>query len=99
MNQQKEMTIILISPILVGFLILIEPIIIILYSKDFLPIYDMILWGALEFFKASSWALGVIFVSWIKTSFFSELSANSIMLILNLMGFYYFGLEGLEFLF
>ena len=98
MNQQSEMTIILISPILVGFLILIEPIIIILYSKDFLPIYEMILWGALGiFFKASSWALGVIFVSKgdVKTLFFSELSTNSIMLILNLMGFYYYGLEGL----
>ena len=58
----------------------------------------MILWAALGiYFKAASWALGVIFISKgdVKTLFLSELSATLIMLILNLAGYKYLGLEGL----
>ena len=98
MNQQSEMTILLIAPILVVFLTFIKPIVIILYSKEFLPINEMILWAALGiYFKAASWALGVIFISKgdVKTLFLSELSATLIMLILNLAGYKYLGLEGL----
>lgn len=98
MNQQSEMTILLIAPILVVFLTFIKPIVIILYSIEFLPINEMILWAALGiYFKAASWALGVIFISKgdVKTLFLSELSATLMMLILNLAGYKYLGLEGL----
>jgi O-antigen/teichoic acid export membrane protein len=98
MNQQSEMTILILAPILVVFLVFINPIIILLYSKEFVPINDMILWAGLGiFFKAASWSLGVIFISRgnVKTLFISELSATLVMLVLNLLGYKYFGLEGL----
>ena len=97
-NQQSEMTILLIAPILVVFLTFIEPIVVILYSTEFLPINEMILWAALGiYFKAASWALGVIFISKgdVKTLLFSEFSATLIMLVLNLAGYKHLGLEGL----
>jgi len=98
MNQQSEMTVLIISPILVIFLVFINPIVIILYSQEFLPINQMILWAALgTYFKAASWALGVIFISKgdVKTLFWSELFATTVMLVLNLIGYKYLGLEGL----
>ena len=98
MNQQSDMTVLIISPILVIFLVFINPMVIILYSQEFLPINQMILWAALGiYFKAASWALGVIFISKgdVKTLFWSELFATSVMLISNLLGYRYFGLEGL----
>lgn len=98
MNQQSEMTILIIAPILIIFLVFINSIIIILYSKEFTPINEMVLWAGLGiFFKAASWALGVIFISKgdVKTLFWSELSATLVMLTFNLLGYNYFGLEGL----
>ena len=98
MNQQSEMTILIIAPILVIFLVFINPLIVLLYSKEFIPINNMILWGGLGvFFKAASWALGVIFISKgdVKTLFWSELLATIVMLMLNLLGYKLFGLEGL----
>jgi len=98
MNQQSEMTVLIISPLLVAFLVFINVIVVILYSQEFLPISEMILWAGLGiFFKAASWALGVIFISNgdVKTLFWSEFSATSVMFVLNLLGYKYLGLEGL----
>jgi O-antigen/teichoic acid export membrane protein len=98
MNQQSEMTVLLIAPILVVFLVFINLIVVILYSNKFLPISEMILWGALGiYFKAASWSLGVIFISKgdVKTLFWSELTATVVMLIFNMLGYYFFKLEGL----
>lgn len=98
MSQQSEMTILIIAPILVAFLVFINAIVIILYSQKFLPISEMILWAALGiYFKAASWALGVIFISKgdVKTLFWSEFAATMVMLSLNLLGYRYLGLEGL----
>lgn len=98
MNQQSEMTVLIISPVLVIFLVFINPVIIILYSQEFLPISQMILWVALGiYFKAASWSLGVIFISKgdVKTLFWSEFVTTSVMLILNLLFYKFLGLVGL----
>lgn len=98
MNQQSEMTLLLISPLLSIFLVFVNLIVVILYSKEFTPIAGMMMWAVFGiYFKAVSWSLGVIFISKgdVKTLFWSELGATSVMLILNLLGYYLLGLEGL----
>ncbi len=92
------MSVLILAPILAIFLVFINVVVIVLYSHKFLPINEMILWAALGiYFKAASWALGVLFISRgdVKTLFWIELVSNVMMLGLNLLGYYYYGLEGL----
>ena len=96
--QQAEIAILILAPILVVFLIFIKQIVILLYSSQFIDVNQMIYWAALGmFFKATTWAIGYILLakSESKIFFFSELVANIYTLLLNVLGYYYYGLEGL----
>ena len=96
--QQAEIAILILAPILVVFLIFIKQIVILLYSSQFIDVNEMIYWAALGmFFKATTWAIGYILLakSESKIFFFSELVANIYTLLLNVLGYYYYGLEGL----
>jgi O-antigen/teichoic acid export membrane protein len=98
MIEQSEMTILIIAPFLVLFLVFIRPIVIILYSEEFLPLVELLLWASVGmFFKAASYALGVIFISKgdVKTLFWSEIVSTCVLFGLNLLGYLYYGLEGL----
>jgi O-antigen/teichoic acid export membrane protein len=97
-NQQSEIAILILAPILVVFLFFIKWVIIFLYSNEFIAINTMIQWAALGmFFKASSWAIGFIFLAKGASNlfFYSELVANIYMLGFNVLGYWYGGLEGL----
>lgn len=98
MIEQSEMTVLIISPFLVLFIVFIRPIIIILYSAEFLPLIELVLWASVGiFFKAASYALGVIFISKgdVKILFWSEIVSTGVLFALNLLGYFYYGLEGL----
>lgn len=97
-NQQAETAILIISPILTIFLIFINFIVTILYSSKFISIAGMIHWAALGmYFKTASWSISYIFPAKgeSKIFFWSEIVANFYMLILNIAGYTYFGLDGL----
>ncbi len=97
-NQQAEIAILILAPILIIFLIFAKWMIILVYTKAFIVISNMIYWAALGiFFKALSWSVGFIFIAKgsTKVFFWSELIGNIYMLILNLVGFHFFGLIGL----
>jgi O-antigen/teichoic acid export membrane protein len=96
-NQQAEISVLLISPILIAFIVFINWIIILLYSRQFVPINDMIYWAALGMlFKAASWAISFLFlVKGGSLFFYNELSANIYILGLNIAGYFFFGLAGL----
>lgn len=97
-NQQAEIALLILAPIIMIFLVFINWMIIILYSKKFIPVNDMILYAALGmFFKATSWAISFIFLAkgTSKLYFWNELLANIYILGLNILGYYYFGLIGL----
>jgi len=86
------------APIVVGFLVFINWAIILLYSSKFIAVNTMVYWAALGmFFKAASWAIAFIFLAkgTSKLFFWNELSGNLYMLILNVSGYYFFGLTGL----
>lgn len=97
-NQQAEIGILILAPILTAFLIFISWIVILLYSSKFTPVNGMIHWAALGmYFKVASWAIGFVFLAKgaSKIFFWSELIANSYLLLFNILGYKYFGLVGL----
>lgn len=98
MNQQAEIAILILSPVIMGFLVFINWVIILLYSTKFIEINNMILYAALGmFFKAASWAIAFIFLAKgsSKLFFWNELTANIYLLAFNILGYKYFGLTGL----
>ena len=97
-NQQAEISILILSPIILIFIVFIKWVVFIFYSKAFLPINLMILFAvAGTLFKAVSWAISFLFLakSSGKLFFWNELIANIYMFAANLVGYYYFGLTGL----
>ena len=97
-NQQAEVAILILAPILVVFITFISWIVILLYSTKFVPVTGMIQWAALGmYFKAASWSIGFIFLAKGASSvfFWSELISNSYILLFNIFGYHFFGLTGL----
>jgi O-antigen/teichoic acid export membrane protein len=97
-NQQADIAILILAPVLCVFLIFINWIVILLYSTEFTPVDEMIHWMALGmFFKAASWSIAFILLAKgaSKLYFYNELISHAYMLGLNLLGYYFLGLEGL----
>jgi len=97
-NQQAEVAVLILAPILAVFLIFINWILVLLYSKEFLAVSGMIHWAALGmYFRAVSWTIAFILLakgaSWLY--FWNELAASLYMLVLNLVGYRFAGLEGM----
>jgi O-antigen/teichoic acid export membrane protein len=98
MNQQAEIAILIMAPIIMVFLVFIRWVVIILYSNKFIAVNDMILWAALGMlFKAASWVIAFILLAKgaSKLFFLNELIGNAYVLGLNVAGYYWMGLAGL----
>jgi len=97
-NQQGEIAVLIISPIISIFLVYINFIVVILYSSRFTGVNGMIHWAALGMiFKAAAWSVGFILLakSASKVYFWNELINNTYMLVFNLVGYKYGGLNGI----
>ncbi len=97
-NQQAEVAILILSPILSLFLIFFNWLIILFYSTKFIPVNGMLQWAALGmYFKAASWSISFILLAKgaSKIFFWNELTANIYLLGLNMLGYKMFGLDGL----
>jgi O-antigen/teichoic acid export membrane protein len=101
-SQQAEMALLLITPIIIFFIMVIKWVIIALYSNEFLQIQSMVVFAASGMlFKAFSWCVSFLFLAKgeSKSFFFNELVANVYSLVFNISGYYYFGLVGLGYAF
>lgn len=97
-NQQAEIALLIMAPILVIFLVFINSAVVLLYSVQFIPVNTMLHWAALGmFFKASSWSIAFIFLAKGSSQlyFWNELIANILLLVLSLVGYHLGGLNGL----
>ncbi len=97
-NQQAEVALLILAPILTVFLVFINFVVLLFYSSRFVAVDSMIHWAALGiFFKAPSWAIAFLFIAKGHTRlfFYNELSANIYMLAFNIIGYKLGGLEGL----
>ena len=97
-NQQAEIAILILAPVLIVFLVFVDWIITILYSFEFIPIKEMIYWAAIGmFFRVAAWVVAFFFIAKgaSKLFFWNELVTNIYTLVLNLVSYYYWGLTGL----
>jgi O-antigen/teichoic acid export membrane protein len=97
-NQQAEISILVLAPLLAVFLIFINWIVIILYSQKFIAVNEMIHWAALGiYFKAASWTVSFILLAKgaSKLFFWNELLSNLYVLGFNILGYRLAGLTGL----
>mgnify|MGYP002859716822 CR=1 FL=1 len=96
-NTQAELTILLLAPLVVAFLVFIKPVIILLYSDKFLPIENMMYWaiGAV-LLQAMGWALSYTLLAKAKPSYFflNELVTTAWGLPIKLLCYKYWGLTG-----
>ena len=97
-NQQAEIAILILGPLITVFIIFISWIIFILYSKDFLPISEMVQWAMLGmFFKASSWSMAFIYLAKGHSKLFllNELIGGTVIFCFNIVGYILGGLTGM----
>ncbi len=97
-NQQAEIATLILAPILIILIVLIKWGLIFLYSNKFLPVETMIQWASVGiFFKTASWALSFVLISKANSKIFivNEFIATIYTLLLNIIGYNFFGLVGL----
>jgi O-antigen/teichoic acid export membrane protein len=97
-NQQAEIAILILAPILMIFFVFIHWIVQLLYSNQFTSITGMIHWAALGmFFKTACWSIGFLYLAKgvSKLFFINELFSNIYALAFNIIGYKYWGLDGL----
>ena len=96
-HTQAELTILLLTPLAVAFIVFCKPVILLLYSNDFLPIEYMMYWsiGAV-LLQAMGWALSYTFLAKAKPVYFflNELVSNAWGLPIKLLFYNYWGLTG-----
>ncbi|MBG6111228.1 O-antigen/teichoic acid export membrane protein [Flavobacterium sp. CG_9.10] len=100
--QQSFISILIITPIIILFLAMIPLIIKIIYTPAFISIIPMVSFGILAMlFRAVSWSMGYILIAKGDSKMFMKtaIGFNILSLILNILGYNYYGLEGLGFSF
>lgn len=101
-NEQAEIMLLLLAPLLVFFILFSDLIIRILYTNDFLSIVTMINCAVVGMlFRAVSWAISFVFVAkgHAKIFFWNELLANIYFFLFNFVGYLLYGLTGIGFAF
>lgn len=98
MNQQGEIGLLILGPLLVVCIVFIPLVVKLLYSEDFLPIENYIIWCSLGMlFKMASWSVSYVFVAKGESRLFMiiESTAAVYTLLLNLFGYKLGGLTGI----
>jgi len=98
-NQQAELAVLIIAPIMLLFLIALPVLIPLLNSKKYLPIVPFTQWMVIGMlFKAANWAIGNVALAKGDTKFyfwFESILGNIVLLISCIAGYYFYGLEGM----
>lgn len=97
-NQQAEMALLILAPLIVAFVLFGKYALVLLYSDEFVPVQQMVAFAAVGvFLRASSWTMGYLLLargeSWFF--FFNELVSNGYFLGLNILGYSLAGFTGL----
>ena len=96
-NEQAEIAILIVAPLMLLFTSFLPVIIKIVYRESFLPIIVFAQWMILGMMlKTASWALSYIIVAKgdNRLFFFTEISASIVVLLLNIGAYTLFGLMG-----
>ena len=97
-NEQAEIAILILSPMIVLLLVFLPFLIRLIYSKEFLAIVPMTRWLLIgSLIKAGAWAISFVFLAKGdgKTFLFNELGINCITLPSYLLGYHFLGIQGI----
>ena len=88
-NQQAEISLLLLAPIIIAFIAYIRVAVVVLYSTKFIPTEGMMYWAmAAMFFKAMAWSMsyGLLAKGDSKVYFWNEFITVCYGLIFNMIG-------------
>lgn len=98
MNQQGEIGILILAPLIMACIVFVPWIVRLLYSERFLGANDYIIWAASGMlFKMASWAISFIFIAKGESKLFmiNETAVNIYSLGLQILGYWLLGLKGI----
>jgi O-antigen/teichoic acid export membrane protein len=98
MNQQGEIGMLILSPLLLGCIVFIPWVVRLLYSDAFLPINDFVIWCCIGMlFKMASWSISYIFLAKGEAKLYmvNETAVGAYRLLFNLLGYRLGGLQGM----
>lgn len=101
-NEQGEIAILILGPILIIFILFLKYLIIILYSSAFVPIVPMLLWSSVGIIiKSTNWCLGYFLLAKAdsKVYFISETISNLTFVIISVIGYKIMKFDGLGYAF
>lgn len=96
-NQQAEVAVLIITPVLLLLMLFMDPVIMVLYTRKFLQMDRMLLFISVGLIlKAATWALGFMILANSNSKVFiiSELVANAYTLGFSMLGYSLSGLTG-----
>lgn len=96
-NDQMQLSIMMLAPLISAFIVFSHLIVIILYSDKFVPVEGMMYWATFAtYFQLFSWALSLTFIakSDFKTLVFTEFTSNLYVIPSQLIGYNIAGLTG-----
>ena len=97
-SQQGEIATMILAPMLTCCLIFMPSVLQILYSDQFLPAIEYISWACLGMMlRLASWVISFLFVAKAESILFmaNELFANAYTLLFSILGYKFWGLQGI----
>lgn len=97
-NQQGELAVLILAPIIISCIILMPFLIRLIYSEEFLPANEYISWAILGLmFKAASFVISYVFLAKAESRLFiiNETITKVYSITLEIFGYYLWGLVGL----
>ena len=97
-NQQAEMVLLILLPVIVLIIVSLPLIIRLLYTSSFLPVINFASWMVIGIIlKGLVWPVGFIFPAKGDLKVFGgiEISAMAFNIVINILGYRFYGLEGL----
>jgi O-antigen/teichoic acid export membrane protein len=101
-NEQSEIAILILAPLIIAMLVFLPFLIQLLYSIEFIDMIPMTKWFLIgSLIKAGSWGISFVFLAKGdgKIFLFNELGILLVTLPAYLVGYYWFGLEGIGYAF
>ncbi len=98
MNQQGEVGILILAPLIIACIVFVPFVVRILYSEKFLGANEYIIWAASGMlFKMASWAISFVFIAKGESKLFiiNETIVNLYSLGFQILGYYLLGLKGI----
>lgn len=97
-NQQAEIGVLILTPMVVAFMLFAPLILTVLYSSDFVPASEMLRWAMLGvLLQTASWPLAYVILAKAnnKVYLLKEIGSGTYLLCFSLLGYKYFGITGL----